>query len=157
MEFESLADFSLIIIDWNGTIVNFRNTEFLPGALAGLQYLHKLSSSEMLLATNAQRSQVYHFFDSHVDQGINMREIFNTIVTADDVTYPKPAREMFAFCLSLYPSLKGEVLVIDDSVESLRTAKECGMKTMLFGGAPDDNTRLSFIDYVCSDWRQLMA
>jgi len=65
-----------------------------------------------------------------VVEKLGVRQYFNRIITSDDVEFSKPDPEIFikaANAVNIHPY---HTMVIEDSTESIQSARQIGMKTI---------------------------
>jgi len=95
-----------------------------PGVLDLLGELKK-NKIKIGLATNGSKKTVYKQLKQ-----LNIFQYFDSIVTYDDVTYPKPKPEMFfKICTKLNVKPK-ECVMVEDAPAGIIGAKKAGMKVI---------------------------
>jgi len=60
-------------------------------------------------------------------QSRGIRKLFNTVITAEDISRPKPNPELFLKCAIRLTSSPGKCVVIEDSIFGVDAAKTAGM------------------------------
>ena len=60
-----------------------------------------------------------------------LAEVFDAVVSSDEVEHGKPAPDVFLVAASRIGILPGDVLVVEDSINGLKAAKAAGMATVL--------------------------
>jgi haloacid dehalogenase superfamily, subfamily IA, variant 3 with third motif having DD or ED len=88
--------------------------------------------------------------------GLQIRNYFDAIVSADDVTKSKPDPETFLRCAQLLNVESGDCLVFEDSPKGTESALHAGMKcvaltTMHRPDEFDDVNIIKFIDHYSPD------
>ena len=63
----------------------------------------------------------------HALQSRGIRKLFNTVITAEDISRPKPNPEIFLKCAMRLTSSPGKCVVIEDSIFGVSAAKTGGM------------------------------
>ncbi len=77
------------------------------------------------VATNSERRVVHALLGA-----TGLLEIFDTVVSLDDVSQPKPAPEMFLLAARRLGVAPGGCLVLEDSAQGLRAAQAAGMAAL---------------------------
>jgi len=126
--------------------------KYINSASVAMNKVRKYTDIKLAIATNSNRDDMDFFSSDEWPASIYMSpaDIFDTITTLDDVKKPKPDSEMYERILQHYNVNPAEVLVLDDTAECLRAAKNLGMDTMLFSvglSSAGDG-----IDYLLNDW-----
>jgi len=101
----------------SGSVRLFEGASELLGALRG--------RVRLALATMSSRSVIERLLPEKGLQGC-----FDVVVTADDVSRPKPDPEVFLLCQGRLGVEAAGCLVVEDSVFGLRAARAVGMKTI---------------------------
>jgi len=99
-------------------------TEVLPGAPAFIDKWRK--RIRMALASNSPR---YFVKQALVESGLI--DVFETVVTADDVTQRKPAPEMYKLTLKNLNLAPADVLVFEDSPAGVAAAQAAGCPVVM--------------------------
>ncbi len=104
------------------------NIEPKPGVVNVLNYIKKNTSCPVALATGSNRNDINFFStkESKIGQQINLNEYFDTIITSDDVTNPKPDPESFIKIIDLYETDPESVLIFEDSLAGILAGKSTG-------------------------------
>ena len=63
----------------------------------------------------------------HALQSRGIRKLFNTVITGEDISRPKPNPEIFLKCAMRLTSSPGKCVVIEDSIFGVSAAKTAGM------------------------------
>ncbi len=63
----------------------------------------------------------------HALQSRGIRKLFNTVITAEDISRPKPTPEIFLKCAIILTSSPGKCVVIEDSIFGVVAAKSAEM------------------------------
>jgi putative hydrolase of the HAD superfamily len=75
---------------------------------------------------------------------------FPVVLTGDDVTWPKPAPDLYEAALAATGTLPGEVLVFEDSGIGVRAARAAGLRCVALPGSVGIGTGLEDADLVLS-------
>ncbi len=114
-------------------------------------FLQKAKAKRIKLAigTAALKMNVDYVLDE-----LHLREVFDVLVSAENVTTSKPDPEVFLKCASLLNISPAETVVFEDSPKGVEAAKNGGFKAVAitsFHGAEDftkfDNLLFSIDDY----------
>ena len=95
-------------------------------ALELIGYLYE-SGYKMAVASSSERENVYH-----VLQRLNISHYFSVIVTNSDVARCKPSPDIYCLAVRLLGVETGEVLVIEDSIAGVASARAAGMKVVWY-------------------------
>ncbi|PLW89519.1 MULTISPECIES: HAD family hydrolase [unclassified Mucilaginibacter] len=93
--------------------------EGLENFLAGL----KAAGIKIALATSSGKEDIDFIFNS-----VAIGKYFDTLVTGNMVTEPKPSPQIFLKAASLLNANPGQCLVFEDSIAGLKAGKNAGMK-----------------------------
>lgn len=90
-------------------------------------FLKKVKSIplKMALATGARKEKMNFVFEK-----VPLKKYFDAFVTAEDVTYGKPAPELFLKAAGKLGVLPFECLVIEDAGNGVKAAKKANMKCL---------------------------
>ncbi len=58
---------------------------------------------------------------------MNIQRFFDTVLTVDEVSRPKPNPEIFLKCASNLKAIPGKCVVVEDSIFGVKAAKAAGM------------------------------
>ena len=100
---------------------NTKKVKLLDGAFELLQELY--GKTKIALATMSGRQVIDKLLKEK-----NIKKYFDVVITADDVSKPKPDPEVFITSASKLGIVSQKCLVIEDSVFGLRAAKIAKMK-----------------------------
>lgn len=76
-------------------------------------------------------NQIEDWLESEIDNN-NLRDKFDYFINSYQVGIKKPDKEIFQLALRISGSKPEESLFIDDSVKNIESAKQLGIKTILF-------------------------
>lgn len=120
-----------------------------------LEYLQKLKANNvrMCIATASITESVVSAFTR-----LGILDYFEFIVTADDVKTGKEDPEIFLLCAEKFGAEPHEIVVFDDAVHAIRTAKSAGFKVVgvfdeSFGDDIDEIKALS--DFYINDFSEM--
>ncbi|MEX2607113.1 MAG: HAD family phosphatase [Kiritimatiellia bacterium] len=99
------------------------NVPPLPGALEAVRFAHQ--RGPLALCTGAERKDVTPLLEA-----FGIIDLFQTIVTADDVSISKPDPECYTLAASLLHTPPGECLAIEDTPGGLHAARGAGCQTL---------------------------
>lgn len=105
----------------------------MPGVLALLERAEQLGL-KLAVASSSPRAWVH---DHLKRMGLHQR--FQSILTRDDVTYPKPHPELYQTTLKVFGLQPHEAIVFEDSPNGITAARAAGIFTV---GVPNHVTRL---------------
>ncbi|HSX07973.1 MAG TPA: HAD-IA family hydrolase [Candidatus Saccharimonadales bacterium] len=111
--------------------------ELYPDALIVLSELHK-AGKHLALITTSPRENVEHLLEKY-----ELRQIFETVITGDDVTQHKPHPEPLEKALAELGGSKELAVMIGDSGNDLGAAQSFGVDSILF--FPEEHHK--FYDY----------
>lgn len=97
------------------------------GCAETLRYLR--ASYTLALATSASRQRAYDFLDAS-----RTRELFEVVVTAEDVTRAKPAPDIYLLTLQKLGLQPSECCVIEDAVNGIISASQAGIPSIAIPG-----------------------
>ncbi len=117
-------------------------TEFMPGALATLNYL-KEKNITMALVTGSDRKMVEIVFEK-----TNLAPYFKTTVTASDVAQTKPHPESYIQCLKRLNLKPDNCIVIEDTLSGLTAAKDAGLTCIVVQHDKKQHVRLQRADAI---------
>lgn len=104
---------------------NIDKVEITPGFVEFATIL-KDKRKKLVLVTNS---------DSRVTNGIieklNLKRFFDLVVTLDDITYPKPAPDIYNLALKNLGLKKEQVLVFEDSINGALAAENADLKMII--------------------------
>ncbi|MDA3873338.1 MAG: HAD-IA family hydrolase [Kiritimatiellae bacterium] len=95
----------------------------LPGAIEAVRFAHQ--HGPIALCTGAERKDVTPLLNSFC-----IIDLFQAIVTADDVRISKPDPECYALAASLLNTAPEDCLAIEDTPGGLRAARGAGCQTL---------------------------
>lgn len=95
----------------------------LPGALEAVRFAHQ--RGPLALCTGAERKDVTPLLEA-----FGIIDLFQAIVTADDVQISKPDPECYALAASLVHTAPQDCLAIEDTPGGLRAARGAGCQTL---------------------------
>lgn len=98
---------------------------FYPGALEGVRMLRELGL-KVVLCTNKSRAMTEDFLELYRIDGL-----FDYVVTADDVRYPKPAPDMLFYAGHLTGTRPRGAVMIGDSSNDAIAARRAGIRVIL--------------------------
>ena len=93
-----------------------------PGAVELLDGLRQMDDVRLGLASNSPR-----FLVDEALRSAGFTDIFETIVTADDVEHAKPAPDIYLLACSRLGVLPSEALALEDSASGVTAAKAAGL------------------------------
>ncbi len=126
----------LIKMAYNGNLPLKENVVEVLKALKSKNILTSVSSSNTKLS-------VYSYLDAY-----KLNNMFDVIVTGDDVNNGKPSPEIFNKTADLLNINNEECLVVEDSLNGLKAAKLAKMTTVMIPDLIPYNSLLSeFVDY----------
>ena len=98
---------------------------FRPGAKEAVKYFHKRGFKLGVATSNARQ------WVEKILQKNNIISYFSAIVTADEVSKPKPDPEVFLRCACELNADVAQCLVFEDSVAGATAAISAGMRTIV--------------------------
>ena len=107
---------------------------FRPCALQTIQYFHE-RGFKLGVATSNISLWVNKLLEKH-----DLKKYFSAVVTADDVTNPKPDPEVFLRCAQKLGGDVKECLVFEDSVAGATGAISAGIRTIVIPDLKQPNT-----------------
>ncbi len=113
------------LIEWANEIMMemFKREELLP--ITGIpELLRKLKNSGLGLAVASSSS---HALIDLILGKLNIAEFFDVLVSGEDVTVGKPEPDVFLFAAQKLGREPGECVVVEDSPNGIRAAKNAGM------------------------------
>lgn len=130
--------------------------ELYPDALEVLHYF-KEAQKKTALITASNHSNVVGLLDHH-----DMHQLFDTIITREDVTEHKPHPESLLIALERIGGKKETAIMIGDSDKDLGAAANAGIDSVLF--YPPEHTKFYNLDvlkklhptYIVDDFRNIM-
>lgn len=126
--------------------------KYIDSASVAMTKIRKYTDIKLCIATNSNTDDL-EFFSSDEWPSLvymNPRNTFDTILTLDEVKNPKPNSEMYERIIKHYNVDPKEVLVFDDDVKCLATAKRLGADTLLFSTKDPEST--DDINFILDDW-----
>lgn len=102
-----------------------RDYEWMPGAEAFIKAQHA-AGKKLAIVTNSRRAKVTQFLQK---QGVS--DVFDIIITCDDVQNRKPHPEVYELALKRLGGNADNSVAIEDSVIGLCSAREAGLRYML--------------------------
>lgn len=116
-------------------------TGLIPGAA---QFLESLNAKGVMLALGS--SSPKQLVD-YVVEKYGLATWLSAIVTGDDAANGKPSPEIYLKCAALLRTPPAQCLVIEDSLNGIRSAKNAGMKVCAFTGTNHQKVDLSSADF----------
>jgi beta-phosphoglucomutase len=95
----------------------------LPGAIKAVRFAHQ--RGPLALCTGAERKDVTPLLET-----FGIIDLFQAVVTADDVHISKPDPECYALAASLLKTAPADCLAIEDTPGGLRAARGAGCQTL---------------------------
>ncbi len=87
-------------------------------------------------------------------ENTEIEDLFDLKITATDVNNTKPHHEPYEKMANLLSISPGKIIVIEDSINGLKSAQKAGMKTIaLLTSFPKES--VNFADYTAADYREL--
>lgn len=105
---------------------NLPEVELYPDALFVLESLKK-ARYKLALVTTSSHQAVDHLLAKH-----NMTDIFDAVVTSDDVVHRKPHPEPLEKALASLAGVKERAIMIGDSDKDIGAANNFGIDSILF-------------------------
>ena len=99
----------------------------LPGARQALEHLSSLGVS-LAAVSNSERPIVLANL-----RRIGVLDLFQVVVSLDDVRQPKPAAEPYLRALAKMAVPAGEAWAVEDSVSGARSARAAGIRVLIVG------------------------
>jgi len=132
------------------------NIELYPDALFVLEIL-KSKGKQLALVTSSNRHLVTHTLAKY-----NISNLFDVIVTREDVLYPKPHPQPLEIALVKLSGSKDKAIMIGDSDKDLDAANNTGVNSILF--FPPEHARFYDLDkfkeckptHIISDFRKVL-
>lgn len=98
-----------------------------PGA-SDLQMLKETYDLKLAIASNGSRPSILAAL-----KHVSLRDIFDAVITADDVNSPKPSPEGIRKILSNFGMSPDDALMVDDAEEGIAAAKEARIASVALG------------------------
>lgn len=102
-----------------------RTYQWMPGAEEFIRQLRN-EGKTLGIVTNSRLQKVSRFLDTK-----NANELFDVIVTCDDVTNRKPSPEPYLLALKHLNVHPNHVIAVEDSVTGLNAVRKAGLRYML--------------------------
>ena len=125
----------------------------IPAAIDALS-AGKRAGRSTALVTSKNRAEIANTLPR-----IGIAEFVDAIVTADDVTNPKPDPEGICLALRLLDAAPEVALFIGDTVHDMRAGRAAGVRrcAVTWGAAPRDRLLAEDPDLICTDPTDLMS
>jgi beta-phosphoglucomutase family hydrolase len=117
-----------------------------------IELLCKLKEKHVKLAV---ASSSHRRLVQYVLRKLEITELFDSIISAEDVTHGKPDPEIFLMSAKRLNVSPAECLVIEDAKLGVEAAKEAGMKCLGYRNPHSGNQDLSKADIVTDDFSSL--
>ncbi len=107
-------------------VINYKS-----GVVTVLKKLYNAKYT-LVLATITDKSQLYIYVSENkkMQEGLNIAETFDLILTKEDVKYKKPNPEIYNKVLEYYNANREDCLVFEDSLAGVMAAKSAGIETV---------------------------
>ncbi|WP_288763631.1 HAD family phosphatase [uncultured Weeksella sp.] len=106
----------------------------------------KANQIQIILVSNSSKRQVKYAFEQ-----LKLHSYFDHTISADDVSKGKPNAEPYLKALSLSEKQKEEVLVIEDSLTGINSAKVAGLNYKIY-----NNSAFCLHPNYIADFRELI-
>ena len=110
----------------------------------------KRKKVKLAIASSSHRRMI-----SYVLGKLEIADLFDSVVGAEDVTNGKPDPEIFLTCAKQLDLRPEECLVVEDSKLGVEAAKKAGMRCLGFINPSSGDQDLSKADSVTNDFRRL--
>jgi beta-phosphoglucomutase family hydrolase len=114
-----------------------------------IELLHKLKEEHVKLAV---ASSSHRRLVQYVLRKLEITELFDSIITAEDVSRGKPDPEIFLKSAKMLKMSPAECLVVEDAELGVEAAKSAGMKCLGYKNPHSGNQDLSKADIVTDDF-----
>ena len=114
--------YRLVLNDFSN---NIEQVSVTPGFEEFATFL-KNKGKRLLLATNSDFE-----ITSRIIQGLKLNDYFDQIITADDISLPKPAPEIYELAIEKLQLDKSKVVVFEDSINGVLAAEEAGLNVLI--------------------------
>jgi len=129
-----------IIIAWNAMLLNFPKVR--KELLLRLKYIYKIS-----LLSNTNETHV-RAFNLIIEKDINEKELaplFHTHYYSNEIGLRKPTAAIFNYVLKQNNYIAEETLFLDDSIQHIKGAQECGIRTIHIQDKPVEELFANFL------------
>ena len=105
-----------------------KNVAYKPGAVKALEFFRSRTNAHVALATNSEMRDIQFYSSeySRTARELSPLTFFDTVVTSDDIEYPKPHPQTFQKVIDIYNVPAHEVLIFEDSYNGVRAALSAG-------------------------------
>lgn len=128
--------------------------DYMQGAPDFLTFLRDEHDAKIALCTSSERRDI-DFYGSDASKTasvLNPLSFFNKIITLDDVENPKPNPEPYQKIIDDFQLNSGDVLVFEDSVIGVASAKAAHADVAVFGDA-----KITSADFFVDSWTNLIT
>jgi beta-phosphoglucomutase family hydrolase len=117
-----------------------------------IELLHKLKQMKLKLgiASSAHKRLI-----DYVLEKFEIRQLFDSVISAEDITHGKPNPEIFLMCAKTLNANPVECLVVEDAKLGVEAAKTAGMKCLGYRNPDNGKQDLSKADFVADDFSKL--
>lgn len=117
-----------------------------------IEVLTSLNDSYLqVLATSSPKV----FTDAIINR-FNLSPFFKLVITGEDIIAGKPDPEIFLDAASQLSVKPGECVVVEDSLNGFKAAKEAGMKLIAYKAGHNSEIDFSLADYKIEDLKQVI-
>lgn len=121
----------------------------LPGSLDFVRYLHE-NGIRTALVTSSDQEKIDRAFNMYASY--NIRNLFDSVVTADRITRGKPDPMCYQLAASELQVSSSECLVFEDSFAGIEAAQQAGMSVVGLSTSNSASSLLKKVRWVISDF-----